>query len=191
MVNFGGRLGLNRYEADEYYQVALEAFSRSRLEDALQNIGHAINLLPDHAEYYAARGLFYLQDGVEQNAHEDFEAALSHNAYEMLAHYGLGVLAYRAKKWDDALQHFVTAWSIEAERPEVMYYIALIAHRKGDNVRALGWMQSAVSRFERNSEDRTYARYARDAARWVREFEKIVERETAVQRATEDVEDDQ
>ncbi|MEL6149414.1 MAG: hypothetical protein AAFR56_07300, partial [Chloroflexota bacterium] len=70
------RLGLTRFDADEYYAQALEDYEDKKLQDAIDNIGFAITLLPTNSEYHAVRGLFYMEDGQEYDAKANFEEAL-------------------------------------------------------------------------------------------------------------------
>ncbi len=169
MTRLVQRLGLTRYEADEYYKQALAAYQKRHLDEAILAMERAIELLPTNAEYYAARGFFYLEDGVKDKAGEDFEAALRHYPYETLAHYGRGVIAYASKNWDEALAHFTDAYRSRPERPETLYYLALTYHHKGQNAQALGLMQQANAHFEQ-ADDKRKA----DSGRWLRELEKQV-----------------
>lgn len=172
MARLTQRFGLTRFEADEYYKKALEAYRKHQLEEALLNLGEAIRLLPRNAEYYAARGFFYLEDGVREKALADFEEALRLHPYEMLAHYGRGIIAYNDRNWDEALAHFKDASYVAPRRPEVVYYLALVYHRKGENEKALSLMEQAAALFE-EANDRRRA----DANRWLRELQRLLDRQ--------------
>jgi tetratricopeptide (TPR) repeat protein len=163
------RLGFTRYEADEYYREALDNYSKRKVNDAILSMERAIELLPTNAEYYATRGFFYLEDGIDKKAAADFEKALELYPYEMMAHYGLGMIAYKAKKWDEAQEHFTNAYRANPERPETLYYLALSHHHKGENTPALAYMQQAEALFEAN-EDRRKSQ----TGRWVRQLQKLV-----------------
>ena len=164
------RLGLPRYEADEHFKLALQAFDRRDLDQAIDNMDKAIAILPTRAEYYATRGYFFLEDGLPEKAAPDFEEALKHYRFEMLAHYGLGVIAYKRRDYDAALEHFTNAYAAQPDRPEVLYYLALVHHRKRENLPALNYMRQAEAIYEKNNDKRS-----RDAKRWVREIEKLAE----------------
>lgn len=166
------RLGLTRFEADEHYKQALQAYDKRNMEEALLAMEQAIIMLPDESEYWAARGLFYLEDGINDKAAADFEQALRLHPYEPLAHYGRGVIAYNSRNWDEALAHFTDAYRADPKRPETLYYLGLTHHRRRENRYALNVMQQAQARFE-EKEDRR----ARDAARWIKTFEKMAEEE--------------
>lgn len=163
------RWGISRYEADEYYRRALEAYRKRAFDDAVDAMNDAIEALPTKSEYYAARGLILLEDGELERARADFETALHYFRYEMLAHYGLGALAYKAGKFDEAIRHFMQAYFIDTERAETLYYLALSHYRRGDLAAAIDFMVRANDRLEQ-ANDRRKA----DAARWLREFAKHV-----------------
>lgn len=161
------RLGLPRYEADEFYKLALAALDQNDYDQAIDNLNKAIDLLPTNPEYFAARGYIYLNDGIRDKADADFEAALKIHDFEMLAHYGRGIIAYKDKNWEDAETAFSRALAVDPERPETLYYLALVYHRQRNNEKALAMMQKALDLFEAAGDKRRT-----EARQWVREFEK-------------------
>ena len=167
-MGLGQRLGLSRYDADEHYKKALMLYQLRELDKAIIEIGYAVELLPNNAEYHAARGFFFLEDGIDKEARKNFEEALKHYAYEMLAHYGLGMLAYRAKKWEESITHFTQAYHIEPERPETLYYLALAHHHQTNNALALSYMEQAASVFNDQQNKR-------NAEKWVKELQRLQE----------------
>jgi len=171
MAKFSQRLGLPRYEADEYYKIALSAFQKGQFDQAIENMNHALDLLGTRSEYLAMRGYIYLQDGIEDKAKADFEAALKQYAFEMLAHYGLGMISYKHKRWEETLAHFEAAAAAVPNRPETLYYLALAHHRLKNNAAALKSMQQAVEFFDKAGDKRKA-----DATKWVKEFERLLEK---------------
>jgi len=178
MPRLDQRLGLTRYEADEAYKRALDSYKGGDFDTAIDSITAAIDALPNHAEYYAARGFFNLEDGEDEKARDDFNAAIKRYKYEMLAHYGLGMLAYKqaAKStdvadWDEALKHFSTAARIDSQRAETLYYLALVYYHRRDYPNAVQYMLSAQTAFEAAGDRRKSS-----ADKWVREFTRMVER---------------
>lgn len=163
-------LGLSRFEADEAYQLALAAFQLNNLQDALAHIEEAVARQPRQAEYHAALGWFQLERGDQAQARAGFEQALRINAYELLANYGLGMLAYQDKRWQEAAGYFLDAIAAQLDRPETMYYLALVRHRQGDNERAMHWMGKAGAAFSADDAER-----ARQCQAWLREFAQLVE----------------
>jgi tetratricopeptide (TPR) repeat protein len=145
MARLVSRFGVSRYEADELYRIALDFYQKKNLSEALHKMDAAIQLFPNRAEYYAARGFFRLEDGDNAKAAVDFDLALSKNPYEVLANYGKGVIAYQAKEYEKGLDYFMKAWAAENHRPETLYYIAMILHRQKQNQKALQWMRQAYA----------------------------------------------
>ena len=84
MPRIDQHLGFTRFAADEYYKQALEAFKKGDFDAAVDDMKNAIAALPRKAEYYAARGFMYLEDGVTQSALDDFDQALKIFPHEML-----------------------------------------------------------------------------------------------------------
>jgi tetratricopeptide (TPR) repeat protein len=174
MARLNQRLGLTRYEADEHYRLALDAYRKGRYDVAINHLNDAIAALPTRSEYFAARGFIYLEDDVKDKAQDDFQQALKLYRYEMLAHYGRGIIAYNDKNWDEALAHFTDAHYVDPKRPETLYYLALAHHRKGNQDAALRFMGEALATFEK-ANDRRKA----DAAKWVKELQKVIESKPA------------
>ncbi len=172
MARFTQRLGLTRYDADENYKLALEAYRKRQLDEAIVKMGDAIALLPTRAEYYAARGFFYLEDGEKKKAQEDFQQALKIYPLEMLANYGRGVIAFGDKNWDEALAHFRDAFKGDPKRGETLYYLAMTYHRKGENPQAHAYMEMAVAVFDKTGDKRKA-----DAQKWLREFQRLIEQQ--------------
>ncbi|QPC84905.1 tetratricopeptide repeat protein [Phototrophicus methaneseepsis] len=168
MARLVARFGLTRFDADEYYKLALKAFQKNNLAEAILNMNHALNLLPYRAEYYAARGFFHLEDGVIEKAAEDFDQALQISKYEMLANYGKGVIAYKDKDWEGASQYFLAAWAAAPDRAETLYYLAMVAYRLRDYERAADWMQRAIKAYGQRGEKK----HITNAQDWLNEFKK-------------------
>ncbi len=162
------RLGLSRYQADERYALALSAFAKKDMPGARAEIQAALELLPRHAEYHAALGLFQLEGKAARQAAVAFERALALDPYDMLANYGLGALAYREKNWQSAEQFFLTALAAKPDRAETQYYLAMACHRQGRNAEAQRWMEAAQARFTKAQDRRQ-----RHCSGWLREFAKL------------------
>lgn len=170
------RFGLTRFEADEYYAQALDDYEKGKLQEAIDKIGFALTLLPQNSEYHAARGLFFLQDGVRDKAKENFEQALAIHDGEALANYGMGAIAFHEKAWDDAVTYFNKARAVNPTQIEVPYYLALIYHRQQDNATAKIYMEQAHQLMEDAGDKRRT-----DARRWVREFEKLLKQQNKIE----------
>jgi len=168
MAQFTRRLGTARFEADEYYRLALEAFRKRSYDTAINDMNDAIALQPRRAEFYAARGLFYLEDGVDDKAQADFQQALRLYPQEVLAHYGRGVIAYKTGNMEEALAHFSDAYKGDPKRPETLYYLALIYHRQKQHEVARRLMDVGMNSLPPDDKRRN------DFQKWLREFDRII-----------------
>ncbi len=171
------RLGLTRYEADEHYKRALEAYRKANFDEAVDAMNYAIELLPTKAEYFATRGFFQLEDGSTPEAEADFDQALKIYPYEMLAHYGRGMIAYKQQDWEAALERFTAAYRVDPQRAETLYYLALVYYKLGEVASAINVMSRALVAFEAsNDKRRTQAeRWLRDLARRARKAGLLAE----------------
>lgn len=167
MPSFNQRLGVSRLEADEYYQQALEAYQKRDYDGAVEVLNKALDLLPNKSEYLVARGMIYLDDQDLEKAEADFTAALKAFQYEMGAHYGLGLIAFRRRKFADAVEHLKKAHYADVERPETLYNLSLAYYNHGDLVNGVNYMGMAFEAFEKAGDKRKS-----EAQRWLKEFQK-------------------
>ena len=176
MARLVSRFGVTRYEADEYYRIALASYQKKNLDEAVLNINQAIEMYPRRSEYYAARGFFNLQEGLPaEKVEPDFDQSLSINPYEVLGNYGKGVLCFNREEYTQALDYFIKSWAADNERPETLYYIALIHHRNKDNVQAKQWMQQAQAKYAVLAEnDRDAKKSMKNAEKWLKQFDKLI-----------------
>ncbi len=168
MAQFTRRMGAARFEADEYYRQALEAYRKRSYDTAINDMNDAISLQPRRSEFYAARGFFYLEDGVDDKAQADFQQALRLYPQEMLAHYGRGVIAYKTGNMEEALAHFSDAYKGDPKRPETLYYLALIYHRQKQHEVAHRLMDIGLNALPPEDKRRG------DFQKWLREFDRII-----------------
>ena len=159
-----------RYQADELYRLALEQWQKNNLDQAITYLEHAIQLLPNYAEYFAVRGFLHYQNGDRERAQINFDEALYLNPHEMLAHYAQGMMAYEQRHWEQALEHFHQAYVTAPEKPEIHYYFGVLNHRLGQNELALRWMYQAQIGFHQQDDKRH-----RDAGKWVKSLAGILE----------------
>jgi tetratricopeptide (TPR) repeat protein len=165
MPSLNQRLGTSRYDADQAYSRALAAFRRGEKAEAIAAMDEAIALLPTRSEYFAARGFFHLENDAATPARADFEHALRLFSVEVLALYGMGVLAYRAGETEAAIGHFRRAHFADPKRPELLVWLALAQLQVRQFAAATEAMTRAHTLFEAAG-DRRKA----ETARWLREI---------------------
>ncbi len=150
----GQRLGAARIEAQAYYERGLRAFGSDNYEDALADLDAAVQRAPGYAELYSARGWIGLEAGKKPGAEEDFRYALQLSKRQWLAHYGLGVLAFQSRKWDEAIDHFSHAVAVAPGRPEPWYYRAVSYYNSGELEKARTDMRTALRWLSDETDDR-------------------------------------
>ena len=165
MPGFNQRFGLNRYAADEYYHRALAAIARRDYDRAIAALNDAIAELPRNAEYIAARGLVHLEEAEYDEAEADFVAALDIDKFEMLANYGLGIIALKRQEYHIAVKYLQSAYYIDQKRPETLYALGVAFYQSGDLVNATQFMGKANELFEKANDKRKS-----ESARWLREL---------------------
>jgi len=169
MPSITQRLGLPRYEADLRYKEALAAYLKKDLDAAITKMNEVLNLLPTHSEYWAARGLMYLEDGVNDAAKADFERAVKAFKLEMLGHYGLGAVAFREERYAEALTHLEEAQRLDPSRIETLYQMALTLDKLDRSAEALDLMTRAHDLMESATDKRKP-----DAVRWLTHLRRRV-----------------
>lgn len=186
MPSLTQRIGLPRYAADLRYKEALAAYTRDQVAEAIEHMNAVIELLPTHAEYWAARGMMYLrQSQIEAgkpptkaegstpeqvklaSARADFERAIKLFDLEMLGHYGLGMVALRQERYDQALGHLQIALSLDPERAETLYTLALTLDKLNRSAEALEAMTRAHDLMEASGDKRKP-----QAVRWLAQLRK-------------------
>lgn len=175
MPTFGQRFGVSRFEADEAYRQALEAMGRRAYDQAFDLFNRAIEALPTGSEYHAARGLIHLEEAEYTQARADFEESLRLFPHEMLAHFGLGVIAFKADKdYARAVSHFLSAYYVQPERAETLFWLAMSYYQQGDLVNAANFLARADASFEKANDKRRS-----ETQRWIKELAKHAARPVA------------
>jgi Flp pilus assembly protein TadD len=186
MPSLTQRIGLPRYAADLRYKEALAAYTRDQVAEAIEHMNAVIGMLPTHAEYWAARGMMYLRQSQMEagkppvkaegptpeqiklaSARADFERAVKLFELEMLGHYGLGMVALREERCEEALMHLQTALSLDPDRPETLYTLALVLDKLDRSTEALEAMTRAHDLMEEGADKRKP-----QAVRWLAQLRK-------------------
>lgn len=129
---------------------AREAMNRREWQAAVVWLNKVLEVYPDRASAYARRGLCHLMTNQMQKADQDFRKAIAEDESLAMAHRGLGVLAGRSGRSDEAVNHLARAIELNPEDPDAlgMYPIALL--RAGRISEAEVAYETARSRFPKN-----------------------------------------
>lgn len=161
-----------RTPAERYLERGLWHLDRKKYEDALADLSEAIHHEPYNAELYTTRGFIYLEsnrDDYVDYAREDFEYALYVDPAQWVANYCLGMLAYAAEEYNEALRLFTLARDHAHLHPEPYYYRALCYFQLGDPERARLEMNMAIQILEEQGDSRRNS-----AKRWRTHFNKAI-----------------
>jgi Flp pilus assembly protein TadD len=157
-------LGLLREQAEAYYRRALQAFDEGDMENAILDISEALYNDAGYAEFYATRGLFYLQDLKLAEADADLHYALKLNKRTWLAHYCLGIVDFQAADYQAAFAHFNTAAQYAPHRFEVIFYRGVAAWYANKDDIARQDMEEAYKLLPEDDKRR------KEAQAWLKEF---------------------
>ncbi|MBL21517.1 MAG: hypothetical protein CMJ37_01545 [Phycisphaerae bacterium] len=129
---------------------AREAMARREWKVALVWLNKIIDVHPDRASAHARRGICYLMTNQLQKADQDFRKAIAEDESLAMAHRGLGVLAGRGGRPEEAVTHLARAIDLNPEDPDAlgMYPIALL--KAGQISEAEGAYETARARFPKN-----------------------------------------
>jgi tetratricopeptide (TPR) repeat protein len=160
------RLGLTKSIGQQYYERSLKAFQDDDLENAILDVSEAIHHDRGYAEYYAARGLYYLTDNKQNEAERDLTYALTVNPREWLANYLLATLDFQEGDYAAAIKRLTDAQKSAPDRPEILYYRAVAYHEINEDEKAVADIDRALNLLPSDDKRR------KDATAWLREFKK-------------------
>ncbi len=163
------RLAGGRTLAERYLERGLYFLDKGDYDDAIADITEAIAQEPVNAALYATRGFIYQESNQQEYldyARADFDYALYLDPDQWPADYCLGMIAFAAADYHEALRRFSAARERAPLRSEIYYYRALCYHKLGDPKRAIDEMDLAIQLFEPRDSRK------RDAGKWLREFKK-------------------
>jgi tetratricopeptide (TPR) repeat protein len=82
----------------------------------------AIELRPDYAKAYDARGFAYHKTGEYEQAVSDYKKSIELDDNDALAYYHRGLLYYQQKQWDLALPDFSKSLELDPKGIHCQYY---------------------------------------------------------------------
>lgn len=126
-----------RRGAKSHLQRGRRLYSKSRLEEALEECAEATRLDPKNPEacYWKGRVLIRLQRYDE--AFEDFQKAVGLKPDYREAHDNLAWLHERNKEYDQALSHLNRSIQLAQDNAWAYFHRAWVFHRKGEMQKAL------------------------------------------------------
>ena len=165
-----------RLTASSYFNLGLALHRQERYDEALVNFLHAVELVPDDAEYWDLIGNAWLELDDLKKAQEALERSVAIDPDYAPANYDLGVVFSRAKvKENDAMNLFRKAVALDELFPLPYYAMACLQALEGKKKPALENLRNAV---DRGFTDRKHADgdHDLDTLRDDPEFQKIMKR---------------
>jgi serine/threonine-protein kinase len=114
----------NAIDGGQYEGAALALLHATRADalvhqndtaEAIDDYTHAIELTPDAAAPYFARGGVYLRQGHSEKAAADFRAVIRLRPGNVFAHFGLGSALIQAKQWRGAVTAMTDAIAVRKD----------------------------------------------------------------------------
>lgn len=116
-------LSLDINHAFSYYLYGHVLKEQGSLEEAISKISVAIQLDSKNAEYYAQRGLYYIDYNELGSANSDLNRAIGIDPYLPKANLGLGIIKDRRSEYAAAVSHYRRALSGGYEVSERIDYL--------------------------------------------------------------------
>lgn len=133
-----------------YYHLGRYKFRRKKYADALSwfNKIDPFELKKEElAEFYFKKGYAYFrEDSLEKASNMFFEIKDTDNKYNAPARYYYGHITYLQKKYETALQTFLTLKEHEKFAPVVPYYITQIYYLQGKNKELIEYAPSLLEK---------------------------------------------
>ncbi len=134
--------------ADHYAEVdtlrGLKLKSAGRLQEAIEQYEHALQIDPDDADAHECLGNAFMQLGKLPEAIGHQEQALRIKPDHAEGHNNLGVTLERAGKTGEAIQHFEQALRIKPDYAEAHYDLAMTLARTGRVEEAIAHFEQAL-----------------------------------------------
>lgn len=135
-----------RAQADVFVARAIVAYEQEKFEDALVDLGEALQLVPIHVDALYYRGLVLGTLGRLDEAVASLEKARARAPRDEYVLFQLGVLYIALKKEDQARPHLETAFSINPKLDSLGYYTGYLRYRRGDYQGALDAFRQGTTR---------------------------------------------
>ena len=117
---------LDSTRADWPYYLGVYAERQGRTEDAISLLGRSIELDPGYSRTYLRLGEMRLVVGDLDGSESAFRRYVGREGAEGWGHVGLGRVAWRRNRLDEAAAHFETALGLDRRAGQAAYLLATI-----------------------------------------------------------------
>lgn len=117
---------------------------QGHFEEALANLSGAVQLAPGRPDHLARRGMLFNWIEKLNRAQGDYRGALARDPADYQSLDGLGLVALKEGKNEEAIGHFLKASLLEPEFAEPHLFLAVAYYQRGDVVQALEELKLAA-----------------------------------------------
>lgn len=122
---------------EQRYKRGVFFLDSHRYDEAIKAFTHVLNINPDFAKAYTARGLAWYKKGVFGRAITDFNKALDIDPLDAKAYNNRGLVWYKKGDYDRAIADYNKALDIDPNDAKAFNNRGLAWYKKGDYDRAI------------------------------------------------------
>lgn len=115
------RIILNKEEAQDYYRQSIDLVRRGDYHNALELLGHAIQIKPDFAEAFIAMGIVYNEVNDIPKSIESYLRALKLQPSHAQTHYYLSLAYLKMGMSEKALDEYTILSNLNTELAEKLF----------------------------------------------------------------------
>ena len=119
-------------------------YEQEKFKEAVNLYLNVLKYHPDNYDIYYNLGMVYTRLNDFQSAKEYYEKAAKLNSLLYSAKYNLGQISLLYNELDEAEQYFIECLEDEELEEDAYFYLAYIAMLKGDEIKAIGYLNTAV-----------------------------------------------
>lgn len=134
---FETALKLNPDNPDIYEGLSRVNFLAKNYSDAIRQMQKAIDLNPGNSEYYAFLADIYCEIDNIYEAERMYKEAIFVNPDNPVCHAKLGIINFKQKEIESALEHLKMAVKLDEKNWDYIYNLALAYELAGDTIRAV------------------------------------------------------
>ncbi len=147
LIEFSKALEINPQNKEAHYAMGHVYFQRQDYPKAIESFKTAISIDPNYSEAHNYLGKVYEGSGREEEAILSYQGALKNIQYAtpQLPYWNMGLVYFKQKKYDQALEAFQQTRKIEPANGDVLAKIGETYVQKGSLEKALSFFKEAVT----------------------------------------------
>lgn len=147
LIEFSKAIEINPKNKEAHYAMGHVYFQRQDYPKTIESFKTAISIDPNYSEAHNYLGKAYEGSGREEEAILSYQGALKNIQYatHQLPYWNMGLVYFKQKKYDQALEAFQQTRKIEPTNSDVLAKIAETYIQKRDMEKALSFFKEAVA----------------------------------------------